>query len=210
MSNRPLACLIAIPRNALLVAGLALAGPVAAQTCAAPTVWPSPDPPGSSPTTDVNTCLGDPPAPLCAIDYFTSGPAATVLLHYDPACMQHLGQLHVSAQESDFTPVMFLSDQPGDCGGQADSCVATGDPGSPISFDGRPAGDYQIIVGSSDTDQPGACGWVRLAFDGTIDPEGACSGEDVIFRDGFDGVVINRPAPPAGLSLADALRRATR
>ena len=218
VSNRLLASFIVILRNsrgrhvrhALLAAGLALVGPTTAQTCASPGTWPSPDPPDSSPTMDVDTCLGDPPVPLCAFGYFSSGPAAAVLLHYNPACMQHLGQLHVSAYESDITPIMFLSNQPGDCGGQAGSCVDTGGPAAPISFDGLPAGDYQIIVASSDFDQSGACGWVRLAFDGHIDTEGACSGEDIIFRYGFDGKVINRPALPAGLALADALRRATR
>jgi len=142
--------------------------------------------------------------------YDSSGPAATVLFHYDPVCMKHIGDLHVSTSESDITPIVFLSNQPGDCGGQAGSCVDGGGPASPISFDGRPAGDYQLIVTSSEFDQPGACGLVRLAFEGYLDVEGPCSGEDIIFRDDFDIPFIDRSAPPAGLSLSDTFGRMTR
>ena len=194
----------------LLLGCLALAGTGQAQTCAAPTNFPSPDPPESIPVLDVNTCLGDPPVILCGGAYLSSGPAATVRFHYDPTCMQHLGRLQVQSYTSAMHPVMFLSDQPGDCDGKAGSCVDSGDNVSPISFDGRAAGEYQIIVASPDSDPPDTCGWVRLAFEGYIDTTGVCSGEDIIFRGDFDAPVIGRPAAPAAPSLVDALERATR
>ncbi len=129
---------------------------VIAQTCASPLIWPYlPDTP-----LIVNTCFGEQTqAGFCNGNYDSPGPVIQIRLHYDSACFA-IQQINMDGTAPAFTPVMYLSASPNDCG--QGECLAAASVDLPLVWSGYPTGDYTLSVTADQSDQSGACGEVTL------------------------------------------------
>jgi hypothetical protein len=122
------------------------------------------------------TCGGEQVSPsLCGGSADNPGPNYVIqFVLTSPA-----GHLMISSPDS-FMPRMYLSSGDESC--TSASCLAFGDPFSPISFDGLPAGSYRLIIAAQPDDPADTCGHFSLVGDDAF----YAGGSDIIFANGFD------------------------
>ena len=147
---------------ALLVAGVLGSGAAFAQTCAAPGSW-NPDASGQ-PSVTVDLCAGsDSVALFC--QFLDSAGKNDGIYQITLSGAYTATTISVSGGTATFNPVTYLYS---DACTTANSCVQSGDAGTPIPLAGTAAGTYFLAVTAAPSDGAGACGQPTMTTNGTF------------------------------------------
>lgn len=148
-----------------------------AQSCTMPFLW---QPDVVHPSFDGTTCGGSHVADsLCGGLFGNPGPNFVVHFFLHPSTTQ----ITLTGGQAGFDPAIFLSNSFDGCSGGP--CLASGDAGTPMQVGDLPSGTYFLTVAAADFDAPDSCGNFQLSMNGDF-----TGGDDAIFANGFEGIVI--------------------
>jgi hypothetical protein len=147
---------------ALLVAGVIGSGAAFAQTCGAPGSW-NPDATGAPPVT-TDLCAGsDEVALFC--QFLDSSQKNDAIYQITLEAGFTATSISVSGSGAGFNPITILYS---DACATANSCVQSGDAGTPLPLTGTAPGTYFLAVSAAPSDGAGACGQPTLTTNGTF------------------------------------------
>lgn len=154
---------------ALAAAVACFAAPqVFAQTCTAPAAF---DSPASAPTASGDTCAAsDEVSAYCVLQDSAGKPDVIyqITLPATDAPSRTATSISITGAGTGYTPTIYLYS---DACASANSCVASGQAGSPMDITSVGAGTYFLAATASQVDASGACGTYTITANGTLPVE---------------------------------------